>query len=87
VISTNRAISENSILYVISYNHVENKYISKKDLDFFPLYSSMHAGFRHIHMKTIQKAMENESFDFIFKLLVSDSRPLSWLHVCRPDRL
>jgi ankyrin repeat protein len=83
-VTANRAIAENSLLYIMSYDHAENKSSSDRDLEEFPLLQYA-CRFWHAHVITDQHATESSIFALIFKLFISDSGLSSWLQVCRPD--
>ncbi|KAH0563190.1 hypothetical protein GP486_002236 [Trichoglossum hirsutum] len=75
-----RATAESCLLYILNYEHVEDKTLSEEDLEKFPLLQYA-CRFWPTHAKANQDVIENSLSDLAFKLLVSDSGLSSWLQV------
>jgi hypothetical protein len=84
-ITAHRYIAESCLLYIMSYDYMENKSSSDEDLEDFPLLEYA-CRFWHTHARASQHKMKLSFCDLVFKLFVSDSWLSTWLRVYHPEK-
>jgi ankyrin repeat protein len=84
-ITAHRYIAESCLLYIMSYDYIENKSNSDEDLEDFPLLEYA-CRFWHTHARASQHKMKLSFCDLVFKLFVSDSWLSTWLRVYHPEK-